>query len=128
MISVREQALKSVIDGLASIDTSCKLRGGAGLLDINRVLQHFFCRFLAEMYGLSLIELDIIQSNFPAIDLGDTNGLRSFQITTDKSGEKMQATLDKYAEKSLYEKFGPLKTRLSCNGIEAKNFSRATGE
>jgi hypothetical protein len=41
MISEREEALKTVIDALAHIETACRLRGPAGLLDLNRVLQLF---------------------------------------------------------------------------------------
>ena len=109
MISMREDALKTTIDGLANIETACRLRGLAGLLDLNRVLQHFFSRFLSELYGLSLVELDRIQPNFPAIDLGDKDGRQCFQVTSDKSGEKVQATLDKYVEKRLYEQYGPIR-------------------
>lgn len=65
----------------------------------------FFCRSLGEAYGLDLIELDRIQPNFPAIDLGDTKGRRCFQITSDKSGAKMQDTFDKYVEKRLHDKY-----------------------
>jgi tetratricopeptide (TPR) repeat protein len=108
MISKREQALKTVIDALASLESTCRLRGLIGLLDLNRVAQHFFCRFLNEVYGLNLTELDQIQSNFPAIDLGDTNKRKCFQITSDKSGEKIQTTLDKFAEKRLYDNYGPI--------------------
>ena len=52
---------------LARIDSACKIRGRAGLLDLHRSLQRFFCRFLSVAYDLDLIELDNIQPNFPAI-------------------------------------------------------------
>jgi hypothetical protein len=106
MMSRREQAVTTITEALGIIEHTCRLRGLAGLFDLNRSIQHFFCEFLSEAYELSLIELDNIQSNFPAIDLGDEEGRRCFQVTSDKSTAKVQRTLAKYVEKRLFQQYG----------------------
>jgi hypothetical protein len=103
-----EQAIRAIAEALATIESACKLRGRAGLLDLHRSLQRFFCQFLSVAYGLNLIELDNIQSNFPAIDLGDREGRRCFQITSNKSKVKIERTLRKYFAKRLYEQYGAI--------------------
>ena len=103
-----EQALRTITEALARIETACRLRGRAGLLDLHRSLQRFFCQFLSVAYGLDLIELDNIQSNFPAIDLGDREGRRCFQITSNKSKDKVERTLRKYVAKRLHEQYGKI--------------------
>ena len=107
-LSRHEQALKTIVEALARIDSTCKLRGRAGLLDLHRSLQRFFCQFLSAAYDLNLIELDDIQSNFPAIDLGDREGRRCFQITTSKTKEKMERTLRKYVARRLHKQYGSI--------------------
>ena len=102
----QEQALHRISDALATIQNACKNRAQAGMLDLHRSIQRFFCRFLNEAYGLNLVELDNSQPNFPAIDLGDKDAQRCFQITSNNSGAKVQATLDTYVEKRLNEQYG----------------------
>ena len=108
-LSRHEQALKTIVEALARIDSTCKLRGRAGLLDLHRSLQRFFCQFLNEAYGLNLTELDNIQTNFPAIDLGDQQGHRCFQITTSKIKEKIERTLRMYAKQRLHKQYGSIR-------------------
>jgi hypothetical protein len=104
----QEQALKTIIDALERIQGNCKLHGLVGLLDLHRSLQRFFCQFLNEAFKLNLIELDNIQPNFPAIDLGDKGARRCFQVTSDKSKAKVQGTIKKYVKQRLHDQYGRL--------------------
>lgn len=108
MVFKREDALKSITDGLAWIAASCETRGLLHLFDSNTLAHHFFCRLLNELYGLKLEVMDRIVANFPAIDLGDAENRRAYQITTEKSGPKVQQTLDTFVRHGLQARFDKL--------------------
>jgi tetratricopeptide (TPR) repeat protein len=109
MVFKREDVLKSMADGLAWLAASCKLRGSLHLFDNNVLSHHFFCQLLNGMYGFKLEVMDRIQSNYPAVDLGDTENRIAYQVTTEKSGAKVQHTLNKFVEQGLQAKFNKLK-------------------
>src|SRR5438874_1954500 len=97
----REDALKTISDGIAWLVSQCKIRGPMHHFDANTVSHQFYCRFLNELHDLNLVVLDRLSPNFPAIDLGDESAKRAFQITADKSSEKIQSTIDTYAKHDL---------------------------
>jgi hypothetical protein len=101
MVLTREDALKMITERITWLATLCEVRGAIHLLDGNTISHEFFCRLLNEIYDLNLLVLDRIQANFPAIDLGDETKKRSFQITVDKSSDKIQTTLDMYVNHNL---------------------------
>jgi hypothetical protein len=72
----------AIADGLGAIKSSCEHRGLLHLLDNHTVAQNFFCRLLNAAYDLDLVELDNLEENFPAIDLGDTNKRIAYRVTT----------------------------------------------
>jgi hypothetical protein len=104
----REDALKLVTERIAWLATLCEVRGAIHLFDGNTISHEFFCRLLNEIFGLKLVVLDRIQANFPAIDLGDETNKRSFQITADKSSEKVQTTLNMYVKRDLAKTYGKM--------------------
>jgi SMEK domain len=104
----RQELLNSVTSALAWLGALCKLRGLIHLFDANVVAHDFFCKLLNEVFDLKLVVMDRIKTNFPAIDLGDETNKRSFQITSDKGGDKVQRTIDSYATHNLAEKYGRL--------------------
>ena len=50
---------------------------------------------------LSLANLNATRMNNPGLDLGDAAGGWAFQVTGDKSGAKVKATLEKVAMPSV---------------------------
>ena len=53
-----------------------KSRSKQGLFDLNKKAEPFFMRLLNLTYSWGLKDLNKIQNNYPAIDLGDnTNGI-----------------------------------------------------
>jgi hypothetical protein len=104
----REDALKIITERITWLATLCEVRGAIHLLDGNTISHEFFCRLLNEIYDLKLVVLDRIQANFPAIDLGDETNKRSFQITGDKSSDKVQTTLDMYVKRDLAKTYGKM--------------------
>jgi hypothetical protein len=104
----RKEALDTITESLAWIRASCELRGLLGFFDNHIVSNYFFCRVLNTLHNLDLKEMDLIQSNYPAIDLGDTTNKTSFQVTSDESKPKIQYTLDKFMEKKLNKQYDHL--------------------
>ncbi|OWK35480.1 SMEK domain-containing protein [Fimbriiglobus ruber] len=122
MVLKRTHALTFVADGLSLIKASCEQRGILGLFDNHKVAQHFFCQLLNAAYGLELVEMDRIQDNFPAIDLGDFNAKIAYQITATKRGDKVQNALDTFIRHQLNEKFTSL--RILILGDRQQTYNR----
>lgn len=108
MVLKRQDALNAITEGISWLASQCKLRGALHLFDANTIAHEFYCRLLNEVYDLNLIVMDRIHQNFPAIDLGDEVKKRSFQITAEKKGDKIQATLDAYNKHNLADRYGKL--------------------
>src|SRR5947209_1495937 len=83
MMLSREEALKTVTDGIAWIAKEAELRGTNHLFDSHIILQEVFRCLLNEMHDLRLVVTDNICQNFPAIDLGDETNKRAFQVTAE---------------------------------------------
>lgn len=105
MVLHRTGLLTGIADGLGAIKSSCQARGLLHLFDNNKVAQHFFCRLLNEVYDLELVELDNLEENYPAIDLGDSKKRIAYQITTTKKSDKVTKTLETYCRHGLEAQF-----------------------
>jgi hypothetical protein len=109
MVLKRVEALGAISDGLAWIKVACEQRGWLKLFDEHVVAQHFFCRFLNAAFNLCLVEMDKIQANYPAIDLGDSTNRIAYQITSERRSDKVQHTLDKFVEHGLDKRYDALR-------------------
>jgi hypothetical protein len=109
MVFTSENLLKTIVDRLGLVVIVCRFRGFLGLYDSNKLAERFFRKLLNVLHGLNLGDMNQIQHNFPAIDLGDEGAGVCYQVTVDKGGDKVQHTLDKYVENKLYEKYPSLK-------------------
>ena len=85
-----------------------KSRTKKKLFDLNRAAEPFFQNILNIVYEWDLVNLDKIQSNYPAIDLGDTNNRVCIQITAENTSEKIKNTIEKFIEKDLYKDYDTL--------------------
>lgn len=104
----RQDAVNVITEGISWLASQCRLRGAIHLFDANTIAHEFYCRLLNEVYDLNLVVMDRIHQNFPAIDLGDEVKKRSFQITAEKKGDKIQATIDAYNKHNLADRYGKL--------------------
>ena len=91
---------------VAQVEGSVKM----GMLDINRVSEDVLIPLFSKIYGhTDLRNLNWSEgSNFPAIDLGDEKSRVAYQITSVPDSEKIKATLRRFVEYRLYEKFDRL--------------------
>lgn len=92
-----------IIDELTAISHQVKARAGLQLYDINRYLEDFFKDILNIILDLKLINLNDERSNNPGLDLGDKEKGIAFQVTSTKTREKVNNTLEKAAsQKDLF--------------------------
>ncbi|RGL52484.1 MULTISPECIES: SMEK domain-containing protein [Klebsiella] len=79
-----------------------------GLFDINKTMEIVLTDLLNEVYDLSLINLNIIKHNHPAIDLGDKSQGIAVQVTSDGSKAKFSKTVDKFFEWGLDQTYNAI--------------------
>jgi hypothetical protein len=86
-----------IIDELTAVSRQVESRAGLQLYDLNRYLEDFFKDIFNIVYGYKLINLNEERSNNPGLDLGDESAKVAFQITSTKTSEKINKTLEKAA-------------------------------
>ncbi|MCM3638249.1 SMEK domain-containing protein [Sporosarcina luteola] len=104
----REIYLKLIADALGTLSHQVEYRNSISLYDINIVSEDFFKEFLNLIYGHRLVNLNIIEKNIAAIDLGDIEEKIAIQVTSDNSSTKIRETITKFIDKKLYEKYDRL--------------------
>lgn len=85
-----------------------QIKNKKNLYDINIHCEEFFCEFLNILFDLDLKNLNELEMNFPAVDLGDEENEICYQITTTSEKTKIRNTLNKFIDKRLYKKFSTL--------------------
>lgn len=96
-----------IIDLLSKLKLSIQPRNKLGLFDLNTHCEDFFGEILNIVKKINLKNLNQEKSNYPGIDLGDQNARVAYQITTDKSTQKVKNTLNNILpkDKELYDDF-----------------------
>lgn len=94
---------------LSIYKTFIELQNKNGFFDINKTCETIFCEVLNALYQINLTNLNnILESNYPAIDLGDEYSEICYQITSRNDVEKIKYTISKFQQKKLDEKFTEL--------------------
>jgi len=91
----RGYLIGEIVDNLSSIQIQVENRCAIGLTDLNKYLEDFFKEILNRAYGLSLVNLNSSRSNEPSLDLGDETNSIAFQVTSQKTVQKINSTLSK---------------------------------
>lgn len=91
----RGYLIGQIIDELTTLSNQVKSRTLLGLTDLNIFLEDFFKDILNITYDYNLKNLNTERSNNPGVDLADSSELIAFQITSTKSSEKVNKTLEK---------------------------------
>lgn len=90
---------------LSVLQNKISLANSMGKTDLNLECEDFFCKLLNLIYGLNLTNLNRLQVNFPAIDLGDTSTRICFQVTSEDDIGKIRETLDSFRAKELHKEY-----------------------
>lgn len=93
---------------LSILQNYIEIKNKKNLYDININCEDFFCDFLNILFDLNLVNLNELDMNFPAIDLGDEENEICYQITTTSEKSKISSTLNKFINKKLYNKYSTL--------------------
>lgn len=76
-----------------------------GLYDINKLSEDIFMHILNDVYDLNLKNANLIQENFPAIDLVDDTNKLVIQVTSSTTTTKLRETIKKYNELTDYDDY-----------------------
>ncbi|GCD52597.1 SMEK domain-containing protein [Acetobacter pasteurianus] len=94
----RGQFVGQIIDDLAIISAQAKQRGNLHLYDINIYVEDFVKNVLNYVLDFNLSNLNQERLNNPGLDLGDAKKSWAFQVTTDKTSNKIKQTLEKITD------------------------------
>jgi len=77
-----------------------------GFLDINRVSEDVLVPLFAEVYGYAhLKNLNADGESYPGIDLGDKIARVAFQVTSERSSQKIKKTLETFVQQKHYKQY-----------------------
>lgn len=93
--------LGEIIDSLGDIGRQVETRTKLNLTDLPVFVETFLRDVLNEIFGLKLENLNSVQSNFPGLDLGDVARGCGFQITAQRTSQKVNETLRKISDDAL---------------------------
>ena len=101
----REEILKTLSERFSTFSDIVTIENKAGYNDINKSAERLFMDILNITYKLNLRDMNDIQDNYPAIDLGDYNNRICIQVTSESTNKKFKSTIEKFKEKQLDRDF-----------------------
>lgn len=104
----RQDYQKSIINSLTWLSTQVSVHNKLNLTDINVHSENFYRDLLNLAFGYNLSNINIVDPNAAAIDLGDEGNSFAIQVTSTSSLAKTKHTVNKFIEKQLYEKYDRL--------------------
>lgn len=103
---VRQDLIQKCNSYLGRLVYEVKSANAGGAFDINKYSEDFFVPILSILYDCpDLKNLNVIETNFPAVDLGSLKSRLCFQITSDPGSEKVTTTLQKFMHHNLEKQF-----------------------
>ena len=105
----RQELLQKFTSLFARWAIEVRVSNAQGLFDINRVAEDLLVPiFTTALHCPDLRNLNRIQMNFPAVDLGCSATRTSVQVTSDASSGKITETLKKFKSNGLESEFDRL--------------------
>jgi hypothetical protein len=89
----RGHIIGKIVDDLASLKYQIEMRNKLGLFDLTKVCEDFLRELLNYTYGENLENLNKTRSNEPGLDLGSERNRVAYQITSQKTSQKINDTL-----------------------------------
>lgn len=117
----RELKIKLISNEFAKWQVQIENLNSLNLYDANIFSEHTLCELLNLVFDYKLVNANLLQSNFPAVDLVDGKNKVAIQVTSTKTKDKMQSTLNKFVEKKLYLKYDEL--LIVILGAKQKSYS-----
>jgi len=104
----RQDYQKSIINSLSWLSKEVSLCNSMNFTDINVHSEYFYRDLLNLAFGYELENINILEPNSAAIDLGDSKNKIAIQVTSTSKLDKTKKTVNKFIEKNLYEKYDRL--------------------
>lgn len=92
----REEYINFIVNKLCQLKNEVELQNSINLYNINIIAEDFFRELLNIVYKYNLININSIQKNVSAIDLGDEKNRICIQVTSNNKRNKVQETIDKF--------------------------------
>lgn len=104
----RQDYQKSIINSLTWLSTQVTVHNRLNLTDINVHSENFYRDLLNLAFGYNLVNINIIDPNAAAIDLGNEGDKFAIQVTSTSALAKTKHTVSKFIDKRLYKKYDRL--------------------
>lgn len=104
----RQKLLLNIAELLSRFKIQVGILNANSMLDINVVAEDFFIPILNEVYNCKLKNANLIEKNYPAVDLVDKTNKIAIQITSTSTSKKVRETLEKIVKNDfhkIYDRF-----------------------
>lgn len=104
----REELINQIVDALAILSVNVSIRSKNNLTDANVHAEDFYCAFLNLALGYKLQNINAINLNMAAIDLGgedDQGKFIAIQVTSTSDIEKTRETVKKFIANKLHDSY-----------------------
>ena len=101
----RQDYQKSIINSLSWLSNEVSLSNSMNFTDINIHSEYFYRDLLNLAFGYNLFNINILEPNSAAIDLGDPINKIAIQVTSTSKLDKTKKTVDKFIKKNLFKKY-----------------------
>ena len=104
----RKADLTRITEILSYIKSQVEISTPSNLTDTNIYAENFYRDFLNFVFDYNLENINNLEPNTPAIDLGDELSKVAIQITSTSDLSKIRKTVDKFNEMNLHERYDRL--------------------
>jgi hypothetical protein len=101
----RQNLIDSIIEMLTFLKNKVELSNPINLTDINVISENFYRDFLNLVYGYSLSNINLVEQNAAAVDLGDKQQKIAIQVTSTSTLAKTRKTVTGFIKKKLYYEY-----------------------
>ncbi len=101
----RQDYKKAIINSLTWLSKEVEINNKLNFTDINVHSEYFYRDLLNLAFGYNLQNINILEPNAAAIDLGDESNQLAIQVTSTSDLSKTKHTVAKFIEKGLHKKY-----------------------
>jgi hypothetical protein len=104
----RQDYIEQITNALALLSRQVEIKASLNLTDINVHAENFYRDLLNLALGYQLENINTINPNAAAIDLGDTHNRIAIQVTSTSAIAKTRKTVEKFIENKLHHHYDRL--------------------
>jgi hypothetical protein len=103
-----QQTINNLVYDVSLLQQYIKTGQDAGFSDMTRILESLYIHLLKVSHGLVLINKNLLNPNFPAIDLVDDARRTAVQVTSNANARKIRHTLKMFENHKLVKDYDAL--------------------